>query len=76
MPLMRYPLTANLKLDDHLAGVGSCEEPGHGVGDVLESLDHRLLCLDLALSDPLGHLEDAFIPSCVPPGGAIQQFVF
>ena len=46
----------SLELDDHLAGVGPGEEPGHGVGDVLETLHDCLLRLDLALTDPLRHL--------------------
>ena len=64
---------SNLKLDDHLAGVGSGEESCHGVGDVLEPLDDRLLGLDLALPDPLRHLEDALHPPCVPPEATIQH---
>ena len=57
------------KLDNHLAGVGPGEEPRHGVGDVLEPLHYSLLRLDLALPDPLRHLQDALHPPVIPPEG-------
>jgi hypothetical protein len=39
----------NLQFDDHLAGVGPCEEAAEGGGGVLEPLHDRLLGLHLPL---------------------------
>ncbi len=50
--IIRFPLfmkLVNLQFDDHLAGVGPCEEAAEGGGGVLEPLHDCLLGLHLPL---------------------------
>ncbi len=54
-------------LDDHLPSVVPGEEPDERGGSLLESVDHRLLGLDLALSDPLRQLLDGLGPLGASP---------